>query len=382
MHHLQGLAVCKPFVFSRLPTLMATEIRTDALVIGAGPAGLYAAFQLGLLGLDARIVDAQPEVGGQCQALYADKPIYDIPGLLQTTGQELAAGLLMQLRQIQAFAPLENRLHLGQLINSVAHDAASNSYRVSTAQGQVFIASSIILATGVGAFVPRSLNIPNLADVAACVHHYPGAAADFAGQHMVIVGDEDAAVNWACELAAYFAQNTASGSVVLNHRRANLNASPAVQARLDGLLAQGALRFQAGIIQGLTPTQGQAGQAPQLHSLHILQPDGSPIDLPCTRLGIVLGLSPKMGPLADWGLALQRRLLPVDSATFATNLPGVFAVGDVVTYPGKLKLIACAFHEATLAAHAALAYCAPERVTPLQYTTSSALLQARLGQEH
>lgn len=354
---------------------MATEIRTDVLVIGAGPAGLYAAFQLGLLGLDAHIVDALPEVGGQCEALYADKPIYDIPGMPPTTGRELAAGLLAQLRQIQAFEPLESRLHLGHTIGSVAHDAASNTYRISSQQGQIFIAPSMLLAAGVGAFVPRSLNIPSMAEVSHCIHHLPGTAADFSGQDIVIVGDEDEAVNWACDLAAYFAQTPSVSHVVLNHRRANLNTSPTVQARLNHLLAQGALRFQAGMIQSLSHTQGQ------LHQLQLLQPDGSTAALPCTRLGIILGLSPKMGPLADWGLALQRRLLPVDSATFATNLAGVFAVGDIVSYPGKLKLITCAFHEATLAAHAALAYCAPERVSPLQYTSSSALLQARLGQK-
>ncbi len=351
---------------------MATEIRTDALVIGAGPAGLYAAFQLGLLGLDAHIADALPDIGGQCQALYADKAIYDIPALPPCTGAQLAAALLAQLQQIQAFAPIENRLHLGQIITSIERDG--DSYRVSSDKGRVFIARSIILAAGVGAFAPRSLNVAGLSDVAASLHHLPGAATDFAGQSVLIVGDEDAAVSWACDLADYFAQTPAAGSVTLNHRRASLNASPAVQARLDDLLAAGALHFQAGIIQGLEQNQGQ------LQSLQLLQPDGSPLTLPCTRLGIVLGLSPKMGPLADWGLALQRRQLPVDSATFATNLPGVLAVGDVVTYPGKLKLIACAFHEATLAAHAALAYCAPDRVTPLQYTSSSALLQGRLGQ--
>ena len=357
---------------------MATEIRTHALVIGAGPAGLYAAFQLGLLGLDAHIVDALPTVGGQCEALYADKPIYDIPAMPPSSGRELATALLAQLQQIQAFAPIAQRLHLGQVVASVQYQAENKTYRIQTAQGQTFIAPSIILAAGVGAFVPRSLNLPALAEVSQCLHHFAGAVTDFEGQQVLIVGAEDEAVNWACDLAQYFAQSTQNaqnGSVVLNHRRSSLNTSPAVQARLDNLLAAGALRFQVGMIQGIEHIQGQ------LQSVQLLQPDASPITLACSRLGIVLGLSPKMGPLADWGLALQRRLLPVDSATFATNLPGVFAVGDVVTYPGKLKLIACAFHEATLAAHAALAYCAPERITPLQYTSSSALLQKRLGQQ-
>lgn len=352
-----------------MPT-MATEIRTDVLLIGAGPAGLYAAFQLGLLGLDAHMVDALSTIGGQCEALYADKPIYDIPGIVRTTGRELAQSLHAQLQQIQAFAPLEKRLHLGQIISSITHDASSGRYRVSSQTETIFHTRSIVLAAGVGAFLPRSLKLAGLAEVTACVHHQPGTAADFAGQDVVVVGDEDEAVNWACDLA----QSRLPASVTLNHRRAQLSASPAVQTRLEQLLAQGALRFQAGIIQSLAHTQGQ------LQSLQLLQPDGSASALPCTRLGLILGLAPQMGPLADWGLALQRRQLPVATATMATNLPGVFAVGDIVTYPGKLKLIACAFHEATLAAHAALAYCAPERVAPLQYTSSSALLQSRLQQ--
>lgn len=351
---------------------MATEIHTDTLVIGAGPGGLYAAFQLGLLGLDMHLVDALPEVGGQCEALYADKPIYDIPGLLQTTGRELAARLLAQLQQIQGFVPLAQRLHLGQIISSLHYDATSKTYRLGSDTGTVFMARSIILATGVGAFAPRSLPLPALADIPSCLHHSPGAVSSFAGQTVVIVGDDDLAVGWACDLAEYFAQTPGSGSVVLNHRRATLQTSAAMQTRFAHLQSQGWLRFQAGIIQSLDQQQGV------LRGLHLLQADGSAASLPCTRLGLLLGLSPKMGPLADWGLALQRRQLPVDSATFATNLPGLFAIGDIVSYPGKLKLIACAFHEATLAAHAALAYCTPERVTPLQYTSSSALLQGRL----
>lgn len=348
-------------------------IHTDALVIGTGPAGLYAAFQLGLLGLDAQLIDALPEVGGQCQALYADKGVYDIPGMARTTGAQLAEGLLAQLAQIRAFAPLSQRLHLGQLIEHIERLPAQNRYRIRSNTGQTFIAPCIILSAGVGAFVPRSLSLKGLDALSNSLHYRPGQAADFAQQTVVIVGEEDEAVNWACDLA----QSGLPASVTLNHRRTQLAASPAVQTRLEQLLAQGAMRFQAGIIQGLGSPPEHTGQ---LQSLQLLQPDGSAATLPCTRLGLLLGLSPKMGPLAEWGLQLERRQLPVHPATMASNLPGVFAIGDVISYPGKLKLIACAFHEATLAAHAALAYCAPERVTPLQYTSSSALLQSRLQQ--
>lgn len=351
--------------------LDAAAIYTDALVIGAGPAGLYAAFQLGLLGLDAQLIDALPEVGGQCQALYADKPIYDIPGMVHTTGRALAEQLLAQLALIRTEMPLAQRLHLGQVVTSattVANAAGSAHYRISSSSGQVFFASCIILATGVGAFLPRSLNLPGINDIAACIHHRASAPADFAGHSVVIVGDEDEALHWACDLA----QSGLPASVTLNHRRAQLAASASAQTRLQNLLAQGRLRFQPGLIQGLEHKAGQ------LQQLQLLQADGQAATLPCTRLGLLLGLSPKMGPLADWGLLLERRQLPVAPATMGSNLPGVFAIGDGISYPGKLKLIACAFHEATLAAHAALAYCAPERVTPLQYTTSSALLQGRL----
>jgi thioredoxin reductase (NADPH) len=331
---------------------------------------LYAAFQLGLLGLDAHIVDALPTIGGQCEALYADKGIYDIPGMVRTTGAQLAEQLLAQLAQIRAFAPLPQRLHLGQLVERLERLPEQNRYRIRSSAGQDFIAPCIILTAGVGAFVPRPLSLKGLDAVAPSLHHRPGQLADFAGQAVVIVGEEDEAVNWACDLA----ESSLPASVTLNHRRAQLAASPATQTRLQQLLATGALRFQAGLIQGFT----HSGSA--LQSLQLLLADASTSQLPCSRLGVLLGLSPQMGPLADWGLALQRRQLPVDSATMATNLPGVFAAGDVIAYPGKLKLIACAFHEATLAAHAALAYCAPERDTPLQYTSSSALLQSRLQQ--
>jgi len=352
-----------------------TPIRTDALVIGAGPVGLYAAFQLGLLGLDAHLVDAQAAIGGQCQALYGDKPIYDIPALPSITGAELGAALLAQLAQITAFAPLPARLHLGQQIRRITRiehleHLATGRFAIETTAGLHFDAACILLATGVGAFVPKSLNVPGLDTAAACVHHWPGDVADFDGQVVCIVGDEDLAVDWACALA----ERGRTLSLTLNHRRAKLNTSAASQARLDALLAQGRLQFTPGVLRGLQ-MQGE-----QLQALELLQPDGSPKTLPCTRLGIVLGLAPQMGPLADWGLVLERKLLPVDTARFATTAAGIFAVGDAVTYAGKLKLIACGFHEATLAAHAALAHCFPERVAPLQYTSSSTLLQSRLGQ--
>ena len=360
---------------ANIATPASTVIHTDALVIGAGPAGLYAAFQLGLLGLGAHIIDAQAAIGGQCLALYGDKPIYDIPGITSITGQGLAQGLLAQLAQIQAYAPLAERLHLGQLVASIQPEntqanAERPRYRVRSSAGLEFSCSSIVLAAGVGAFVPRSLKIPGLENLApSCLHYQPSLTADFAGQSVVIVGEEDEAIHWACDLAA----SGLPASVVLNHRRAQLAASPAAQARLQTAIAAGQLRFLPGIVQGLEQDHGQ------LQALQLLQADGSTACLPCTRLGMILGLAPQMGPLADWGVALQRRQVAVDSANFATNLPGVFAIGDVISYPGKLKLIACAFHEATLAAHAALAYCAPERVGPLQYTSSSALLQGRLG---
>lgn len=354
-------------------TASSAPIQTDVLIIGAGPGGLYALFQLGLLGLDAQLIDALPEIGGQCQALYADKPIYDIPALAPITGQDLADQLLAQAAQIQAYAPIEQRLHLGQLVSGLSQ-ADDGRWLISSEQGKVFSARAVLLAAGVGAFVPRRLKLPHLDAISNCLHYHPGQLEDFAGQHVCIVGEDDIALQWACDLA----ESGLAQRVTLNHRRAQLSASAAVQARLQALIAAGRLDFVPGIVQGLEHSQGAAGG--QLHSLQLLQSDGSPRSLPCTRLGMLLGLAPQMGPLVDWGLALERRQLAVNSASMACNLPGIFAIGDAIHYPGKLKLIACAFHEATLAAHAALAYCYPERVTPLQYTSSSALLQARLGQ--
>ena len=348
-------------------------ITTDMLVIGAGPVGLYQTFQLGLLGLDAHLVDALPQVGGQCHALYADKPLYDIPAISACTGAELAQQLMQQLAQIQAFAPLAERLHMGQLIEAIEHQD-NGRYRVSSTQGLVFDCAGIVIAAGVGAFVPRSLNIEGLAALANHVHHAPVDLKALAGQDVLIVGDDDAAVGWACTVA----EQGAARSVVLNHRRAELNTSATIQARLQALLTQGKLQFKPGVVQSLQ--QGQcADGSPALQAINIMQADGSCLALPCTRLGMLLGLSPKMGPISTWGLDMQRKQIAVDTARFATSQAGIFAVGDINSYPGKQKLIACGFHEATLAAYAALAYCHPEKVGPLQYTTSSALLQQRLG---
>ena len=354
-------------------TALLPPIRTDVLVIGAGPVGLYQAFQLGLLGLDAHVIDALPQVGGQCHALYADKPLYDIPAISNCTGAELAQKLLQQLAQIQAFAPLAQRLHLGQLVEEIAPQG-DGRYWVSSTQGRRFDCAAIVIAAGVGAFVPRSLNIEGLAALADYVHHQPVDLVALQDQDVLIVGDDDTAVGWACSVA----EQGAARSVVLNHRRESLNISAAMQARLEVQLKSSQLQFKPGVVQSLeegAPTQGR----PSLQAIHIMQADGSGLRLPCTRLGLLLGVSPKMGPISTWGLDMQRKQIAVDTARFATSQPGIFAVGDINHYAGKQKLIACGFHEATLAAHAALAYCYPERVGPLQYTTSSALLQQRLG---
>lgn len=336
-------------------------IETDAVVIGAGPVGLFQVFELGLLGLHAELIDSLPAAGGQCVELYADKPIYDIPATPVCTGRELVERLLAQI------APFQAGLHLGQQVDEVARQP-DGRFLVATSAGQRFLARVVVIAGGVGSFQPRRLKVDGLAAFEGRQVFYaaPPDPAAFAGRRVVVVGDEDPAL----ELAARFA---ASGPVVLMHRRDEFRASPAVLDTLQALRAAGSVQFRAGQATGLR------AQADRLLALQVLEPDGTTRDCPLDALFVLTGLSPRLGPIAQWGLALQRKQLVVDTASFATSEPGIFAVGDVNTYPGKRRLIVCGFHEATLAAFGAAAHLAPGQPVPLEYTTTSPRLHRALG---
>ncbi len=340
---------------------------TDAVVIGAGPVGLFQAFQLGLQGLACHVIDALPHAGGQCAALYGDKPIYDIPGIPVCTGQELTDHLLAQL------APFAPHWHLGEQAMVLQPRADASGFLVETAQGTRLLARTVFVAAGVGAFVPRTLKAPGLDAFEGSTQLHYGAPDPslLAGRQVVVHGGDEAAVALALALAA-LQQSTAPASITLQHRRDVFDAPADALQQLQALRAAGRVQVAVGQVTGTEQTGAH------LTALQLLDPDGHAVRLPLDQLIVRLGLLPRLGPVADWGLALERKQLPVNPATFATQVPGIYAVGDVVHYPGKRKLILSGFHEATLAAFAAAEQLAGQKV-PLEYTTSSARLQQRLG---
>jgi thioredoxin reductase (NADPH) len=348
---------------------MNQPIETDALIIGAGPVGLFQAFELGLLGIQTHIVDALPYTGGQCIELYPDKPIYDIPGTVATTGRQLVVSLLEQLK------PFKSQFHLNQQVNTLARQA-DGRFLVETSANQSFLTKTIFIAAGVGAFQPKKLTVAGLDAFAGTqLFYHLDAEADFAdnfvGKQVTIVGSEDAAVEAAIQLA-----HLPGNNVTLLHRRDVFKAAPDKLEALRKLIAAGKLQLRIGHIAGFEE------QNKQLTTLQVTDVDGKTAPLPVDALLVLQGLSPKLGPVADWGLDMERKQLVVDTEKFQTSEVGMFAVGDINTYPGKKKLILCGFHEAALASFAAAALVFPDTTTLLQYTTTSTLLHQRLGVAH
>ena len=350
----------------------ATEapIQTDALVIGAGPVGLFQVFQLGLQDIHAQVVDALPHVGGQCAELYPDKPIYDIPGLPVVGGQQLVDQLMQQA------APFRPGLHLGQQVSELAR-AGDGRWQLQTSTGRRFIARTVFIAAGAGAFVARSVKLDGIERHlgSQVLFALPDAGA-LAGQQVLVMGDEEQALRAAISLAQGGA--LAPACVTLVHRRDSFRASEATVAELQALRDSGALQFIAGQPLALVCAD-EDGVGAAITALELATPDGQTRTVPMDKMLVLMGLSPRLGPIADWGFDLQRRQVPVDAERFQTALPGVFAVGDINTYPGKKKLLLCGFHEATLAAFAAAAIVRPDQQGPLQYTTTSSRLHRLLG---
>ena len=354
-------------------TTLDTVIDTDVVVIGAGPVGLFQVFQLGLQGLRCHVIDALPHPGGQCAELYGDKPIYDIPSIAVCTGFEL----VQRLRdQIAPFAP---QWHLSQQVALLVAQPKElgGQFLVTTSAGDVLRARAVCITAGVGAFMPRPLKVAgvsNLDDFVGTQLFYRryGAAelAPLSGKHVVVHGGDAPAVAQVLELAQ---AEQPPASITLHHRRDVFDAAPEQLAQLQALRSAGRVQVVVGQITGIEQTQDG-----RLSALQLLAPDESTQRLALDVLLVRLGLLPRMGPLADWGLALERKQLPVDTATFSTNTPGIHAVGDIVSYPGKRRLMVCGFHEATLAAFAIAEHLSGQSVA-LEYTSSSARLQQRLG---
>lgn len=360
--------------------------QTDALVIGAGPVGLFQAFQLGLLGLKVEVVDVLPQAGGQCMALYPDKPIYDVPGVPRCTGRELTSLLLEQASPflpVNATTGQREHLHLGQQVESLSQ--LDGGWQVATSSGWACQARSVVIAAGAGAFVPRGLGVAELDGARNLGHQLPGefsseapaaaghaAAPAWAGQHLVIAGGGDEAL--AAVLSVAQAEPThRPARITLLHRRDAFQAEPEAEAAVRALIGVGAVQLVLGV------PQGARREGDDIKALQLLGPDGQPFELPLDHLLVRLGLSPKLGPLTQWGLALERKQVRVDTATFASSLASVHAVGDINTYPGKKRLLLCGFHEATLAAHAIATALNPDAPPHLLYTTTSPVLHQRLG---
>jgi thioredoxin reductase (NADPH) len=340
---------------------LSNPITTEAVIIGAGPAGLFQVFELGLLGIKAHVLDSLAAPGGQCTELYPDKPIYDIPAIPVCGAQELVDRLMQQIK------PFGAELHLGQEAVELK-PTEGGRFRVVTSAGTVFDAGAVVIAAGVGSFQPRRLGVEGAeAHEGRQLHYKVSNAAALHGKRLVIFGGGDSALDWAIELAPKAA------ALTLVHRRAEFRGAPASVERMRALEAQGKLHFIEGVAQALHAT----GTA--LDAVDIKCADGSLQRLEADQLLVFFGLAPKLGPVGEWGLDIDKRAIRVDTEKFQSNIPGVFAVGDINTYPGKKKLILSGFHEAALAAFAVQHHLYPAKKQFLQYTTTSPAMQKRLG---
>ncbi|MEO7066058.1 MAG: NAD(P)/FAD-dependent oxidoreductase, partial [Rhodanobacter sp.] len=337
------------------------SICTDAVIVGAGPVGLFQVFELGLLGLSAHVVDSMPQMGGQCIELYPDKPIYDIPAVPVCTGRELVERLQTQIQ------PFAAQFHLDEAVLSVRR-MDTGHFEVVTSAGTRFDTRVVIVAGGLGAFSPRLLEVPEAANlVGKSLHYKVTHPEDFDGKDIVIAGGGDAALDWSMALI------DRARSIVLVHRSSKFRAAPAHIKRMQELCDEGRMQFLEGDIVGLEA----AGDA--LKSVRVRGRSGMVQRIEAEQLLVFWGLHPALGPIAEWGLELEHHQLAVDNATFQTSTPGIFAVGDVNSYPGKKKLILSGFHEAALCAFAVGEYLTPGKKVPLQYTTTSTALRRRLG---
>lgn len=336
-------------------------IRAEVVIVGAGPAGLFQVFELGLLGIGAHIVDSLGHPGGQCTELYPDKPIYDIPAIPVCTAQELVDRLLQQIK------PFNATFHLGQEVTECAR-REDGRFHLRTAAGTTFDAGAVVIAAGVGSFQPRRIGLEG-AEIfeGVNIHYRVRNAADFHGKRLVIFGGGDSALDWVLEFAPK------ARSLVHVHRRSVFRAAPASVARMQELCAAGRMRYIEGIADSLVVEKGR------LVGINVQGTDEEMHALPADHVLAFFGLHPKLGPVAEWGLALEKKALVVDTEKFQTSVPGIFAIGDINTYPGKKKLILSAFHEAALAAFAIQHHLHPEKKQFLQYTTTSPVMQKRLG---
>jgi thioredoxin reductase (NADPH) len=336
-------------------------IKADVVIVGAGPCGLFQVFELGLLGIGAHVIDSLAAPGGQCTELYPDKPIYDIPALPVCGAQELIDRLLQQIK------PFNPQFHLGQEVVEFSR-REDGRFSVGTATGTRLDAGAVVIAGGVGSFQARRIGVEGAEpfEGTGILYRVKDVSA-LEGKRLVVFGGGDSALDWTLELAPR------ARSLTLVHRRPEFRAAPASVARMKELCAAGRMRLFEALPHSLI------APADSLEGVNIKTADGTLHALEADHLLVFFGLHPKLGPIAEWGLELEKKALKVDTEKFQTSMPGVFAVGDINTYPGKKKLILSGFHEAALAAFGIQHHLFPLKRQFLQYTTTSPIMHQRLG---
>ena len=334
--------------------------KTDVLIVGAGPVGLFAVFELGLFDMKCHLIDILDRPGGQCTELYPEKPIYDIPAWPSISAQALVDNLMEQI------APFKPEFTFNRMVAALEKQA-DGTFRVTTDENEVFEAKVVVIAAGGGSFQPKRPPIPGIeAYEDKSVFYSVRRMEDFRDHDVMIVGGGDSALDWTLNLQP-LARNT-----TLVHRRPEFRAAPDSVNKMFALQEEKKLTFRIGQVTGLSGDNGE------LRSAIVKGPDGD-IEVPVTRMLPFFGLTMKLGPIADWGLNLHENLIQVDTEKFQTSVPGIFAVGDINWYPGKLKLILSGFHEVALMAQAAKRIVSPGERVVFQYTTSSTSLQKKLG---
>jgi len=336
-------------------------IKTDVLIIGAGPVGLFAVHQLGIIGLKAEVVDNLDKIGGQCIELYPDKPIYDIPALPECTGASLTKNLLEQIK------PFKTNFHLNERVEEISKE--KNNWKIKTNKDKIFISPNIIIAGGVGSFEPRKFSVKEAEAFENKGVFYSIKDKNFYKNKKVsIFGGGDSALDWAIELSKF-------AEVTLVHRRNEFRGAEHSSEVARKLEKEGKIKIK-------TPFQIQSIEGKDtINSITIKSEDGKTEKIKTDFVLGFFGLIMKLGPIAEWGLNLDKKTIPVSTENFQTNKEGIFAIGDICSYPGKLKLILSGFHEGALAARACFKLARPNEKYKFEFTTTSKNIQEKLGIE-
>ena len=335
-------------------------IETDVVIIGAGPVGLFAVFELGLLDMRCDVIDILDKPGGQCAELYPDKPIYDIPGIPEISGGELTKSLLEQIK------PFNPEFHLSTIVSELKQ-INNDLWEVVTDSNKIFHTKVIVIAAGGGSFQPKKPPIDGIDDYEGkSVFYSIKNIEKFYNKEIAIVGGGDSALDWALTL------HKKSKNLTLIHRRKEFRAAPDTVNKVMKLIDDGSINFELGQVKELVGSDGQLNKI-------ICKDKEEEKEIKCEAMLPFFGLTMKLGPVANWGLNLEQNLIKVNTETFETNQKGIFAIGDINYYPGKLKLILCGFHEGALMAQKAHQYIYPDKKVIFQYTTSSSNLQKKLG---